>query len=449
MKFNIETFLKLREERAIFQSEIIKKYNKPIIVLRGNYPGKNKNNFIINNIISIFFEEIEIIFKDFIINIETLDTMEGITHIFSINFDPYQLKKITIDLEDNHPLGRIVDIDVFDNLANPLSRKNFNKEKRKCIICDNLSFICSRTQKHTQEEIIFEIERRYFKYLETLSERDIYLEKVKDLALKSLILEVSSSPSFGLVSPFTMGAHKDMNFFTFIDSTFSLGEYFKNSFKVGFSNLPPKLIFKKLRNYGIEAEKNMFNITNGVNTHKGAIFLMGIMISAVANTIYYRKNFNSIQSFIKNMCEDILDDFNNLKDKKILSHGEKIYLKYGITGIRSIVKNGFNIVFDGSLNIFENSQKNGENINLSMIKTLIFLIGKLDDTTILHRHNYEILINLKEEFKKLDIDNLDQNKLYILEKECINKNISPGGSADLLAITIFIFYIKKFLFEKP
>ena len=446
--FNLENFLLMREKRVEIQNSIINEYKNPILVLRINYPGENKNNFVVNSIFNIMKTEIFEIFNSKIIFSKKIDSIEGPSLIFSINESDLTIKKIMIDLEETHILGRCVDLDVFSSTGYALSRKDFNLEKRQCLICNNMAFICGRSQAHSLNDLIKTIENKLEYYLHTIEPlKEKISNQYSNLSLKAIILEVSSSPSFGLVSPHTNGAHKDMNFFTFIESSFAINSYLKEVSKAGFSSLPLNLIFRKIRYMGTLAEKEMFNSTDNINTHKGMIFLMGISVACASYVKYNNLSFKDISITIKKMCEHILIDFENINTKNNLTHGESLYLKYGITGIRGIVKNGLDIVFNGSLPIFIESFNLTKDINSAMLKTLIYLMANLEDTTILHRHDYEVLkyvqqfsLDLHNQFEN---SNLNIDLLKNIEKDFIIKNISPGGAADLLAITIFFYYINN------
>lgn len=109
-------------------------------------------------------------------------------------------------------------------------------------------------------------------------------KEVAKLATKALLYEVSISPKAGLVSRLSNGSHKDMDFYTFIDSVLSLSYYFSECYTYGQeNNFYSPNFFKNLRDLGKKAEKEMYQATNGVNTHKGTIFSMGILISVLAS----------------------------------------------------------------------------------------------------------------------------------------------------------------------
>ncbi|MGL4642546.1 MAG: citrate lyase holo-[acyl-carrier protein] synthase [Cetobacterium sp.] len=445
--FNLEEFLLMREKRVDIQNEIIKEFNQPILVLRANYPGEDKNNFVPKYIIEIIKDEVVEIFNSEILFSKKIESIEGPTYIYVIKNSGKEIKKIAMLIEENHDLGRCVDIDVFDSDGYAFSRKDFNGEKRKCLLCEEMAFVCARKKNHTQIEVQSAIQKKLELYLENQKITDSIVNTFSNLALKSVILEVSAFPSFGLVSPQSTGSHNDMDFFTFINSGFSLNTYFREVVKAGCSKLPIDLIFKKIRYMGKVAEKNMFLATNNVNTHKGLIFLMGITATCAAKAKSQNLTFENISIFIQEMCKDILKDFDNIHLKKTLTHGEKLFINHGIVGVRGVAKNGLDMVFNGGISIFKKSIANDEHINHAMIRTLIYLMSILEDTTILHRHDIEVLnqvkqtaIHLKEKFydKPLNIEILTE-----IEQDFIGKRISPGGAADLLAITMFLAFIQN------
>lgn len=272
---------------------------------------------------------------------------------------------------------------------------------------------------------------------------------ISSFAVQAMIYEVSCYPSPGLVSPISSGAHKDMNFFTFIDSTSVLSKYLTLFVQEGFSDKSNEEIFNNIRKIGIEAEKDMFFKTGGVNTHKGMLFLMGVLCAAVGKAIYEEKGFKQVQSIIKEMTKGIVEsELFTLKEKDKLSHGEKLFLKYKIEGVRGEVERGIPTVFDFSLDFYK---QNGDlSINDRLVHTLIGIMQICDDSTIIHRHSPKVLEEVKEKSRDIiklgGMKTLDgRNKINRLCDEFIERNISPGGSADLLGVTVFLYLVEKYM----
>jgi triphosphoribosyl-dephospho-CoA synthase len=274
--------------------------------------------------------------------------------------------------------------------------------------------------------------------------------KLGEFATEAMIYEVSCFPSFGLVSPVSSGSHTDMDYFTFIDSTTALNRYFLEMASAGYSNDPVNKIFSNARKIGEKAEEAMYSKTKGVNTHKGMIFVLGLGITASSKILYDGGDFNEISKLIKNMTSGIVDnELKNLSTKTDLTHGEKIFLEYGISGVRGEAEMGFPLVFDYALDLYDSTRELGQNNRL--VQALLGIMSRCKDTTILHRHDYETLLNLQKNSKNLinlggfnNTDNLSE----INNLNCHNEKhgISPGGCADLLALTVFLSKLKESFF---
>lgn len=272
---------------------------------------------------------------------------------------------------------------------------------------------------------------------------------ISSFAIQAILYEVSCYPTPGLVSPISNGAHKDMNYFTFIDSTAALSRYLALFVQQGYSDRESKDIFHSIRTIGRGAEEDMLMQTQGINTHKGMLYLMGIACAAVGKAIYEKKAFEEVKSIIKEMTAGIVEkELLTLEDRTDLSHGERIYLNYKNEGVRGEAERGIPTVFDYSLELFK--QNSDLSMNDRLVHTLIGIMAKCNDSTIIYRHNEVILDSVKEKAKGImEIGGMRTakgreriNKLCIEFQEC---NISPGGSADLLGITVFFFLTEKYM----
>ena len=273
-------------------------------------------------------------------------------------------------------------------------------------------------------------------------------KEVAKLAIKALLYEVSISPKAGLVSRLSNGSHKDMDFYTFIDSALSLDEYFSECFVYGQENdfYSPNF-FKNLRDLGKKAEKEMYKATNGINTHKGTIFSMGILISVLSS--YFKEadeiDLKVLSNKIKNMCSPLLNELENTND--FSTYGEKAFKNYHLTGARGLAISGYDIVLLDGINKLKEFTKSLD-FETSCILLLFYYISMLDDTNIVNRANFEILKEIqilcknlyKENSKFLSKEKI-RNEMSKLNDIFIEKNISAGGSADLLILTIFIYIL--------
>lgn len=459
-KFSLEEFLQEREDRVERQLEILKKYGNSLLVVRSNYPGMDKNQYPANEIVEIIAQEIEKILYKKILYRDKRETLEGKIFTVSVDMELVELKKKMIYLEENHILGRFVDIDVYGEMGRSISRRDIGYNPRKCYLCETAAVICTRDMTHDHREIKRYILKGYEGYLE-FEKRQLEIgEKLGDIALKSCIMEVSCHPSFGLVSPVSRGSHEDMDYFTFLESSLAIKDGLKKMATLGYSSMEREDIFSLSRNIGIMAEKKMFSATEGVNTHKGMIFLLGVVLQVVGKAFYLLRSerekiseerfYNLIQEGIIEVSKNILADFENIPDKnrrgEKLTNGELLYLKHGFLGIRGQVKEGLSVVFQKGIPTLKDSIERGEGLNLALVKTLLKLMSLVEDSTIVNRKGIETLRKVQKDAHELS-ENFNLERAWNLEKEYIEKRISPGGSADLLAVTLVIYESYKLFKE--
>ena len=273
--------------------------------------------------------------------------------------------------------------------------------------------------------------------------------KIATLAIEAILYEASCFPSPGLVSPLSQGAHEDMNYYTFLDGASALIKPLLLCSECGFSPLSEKEIFYKIRAIGIQGETQMLTKTQGINTQKGMLFLLGICVAAVSKVIYEGKGFDDIKSIIRIMTQGIVSRELALDHKRQdghQSHGEKVFSKYNIDGIRGEVERGLPTVFDFSMKFYGDCKDLSTNERLA--HTLIGIMQYCDDSTILYRHNIDTLIYVKKRAAHIiDIGGMktEDGRVAIkaLDKEFKVLRISPGGSADLLAVTLFLYNVRE------
>lgn len=272
-----------------------------------------------------------------------------------------------------------------------------------------------------------------------------FAHKIAVLAIRSLYKEISLSYKPGLVSFIDSGSHKDMDARTFMKSIFSLRNYFKKITLAGSLNME----FKYLQYLGLDAEKKMFKATKGVNTHKGAIFSLGILCAAAGFLHKQKKCISSkaLSDTIRKKWGKVILSQNN-SNEKLLTNGQIIEKKYGLKGARSEAANGFLSITNLALPALKKSIKTINDENESLMQTLFILMEDIADTNIIHRGGKEGLDFVQFSAYKFLQDGgvLQKNwekKVKQIHKSFILKNLSPGGSADLLASSYFVFTLEK------
>lgn len=279
------------------------------------------------------------------------------------------------------------------------------------------------------------------------TERQQQIEKLSQLAIQALIMEVTVNPKPGLVDPVSPGPHPDMDVFTFITSAMSLQPYFKQAAQLGSQaglQAGPSL-FEQLRVIGKRAETNMFAATHGVNTHKGAIFSLGIIVAAAGATIDVASNIRSNQIFAitKKMLTGVLEsDFKHLshRNPESLTAGERQFLQYGKTGIRGEAAAGFPTVSQLALPFLR--QTTGPTMD-RLLDTLIKIAGATSDSNLIKRAGTPAITEWMNEQSRQYFarggsqTTAGQAFLRELNQVFLERGLSLGGSADLLILTIY------------
>ena len=191
----------------------------------------------------------------------------------------------------------------------------------------------------------------------------------------------------------------------------------------------------------------MLRATAGVNTHKGAIFSMGILCGALGRL--ERRQWsdpNAILAECAAMTEGLVSqDYVNLTPETAKTAGQKLYLQYGITGVRGQAEAGFPVVLNVGLPKLEAALSAGKSINEAGCAALLAMLADTVDTNMIHRGGYEQAKETSENLKNLLGKEPFPSKetLESLDGEFIRRNLSPGGTADLLALVYLLHFLKE------
>ena len=295
--------------------------------------------------------------------------------------------------------------------------------------------------------------------------------KIADLAVRALICEVDTTPKPGLVDRDNDGAHKDMNHFMFLRSALALRNCFVECADLGLrcEDFDAEEA-AELRRIGLAGETAMFQATGGVNTHKGLIFSLGI-ISFACGFLLAQKyaldedDFDGALRFeaeeLRDVCRRMAELLLGTKAQRSEAvaaegetHGQQVQRETGISGVKGEALSGFGTAFEEGLPVLRAALDFTGEMNEACVETLIHLLAKTDDSNLVYRGGLEGL-----EFVRTKAGDLLKrypgrvqggDDLYSEEgleeirdfdRECIERNLSPGGCADLLAITIMLNFI--------
>ena len=254
------------------------------------------------------------------------------------------------------------------------------------------------------------------------------------LAVRALYFEVRSHPKPGLVSFACSGAHQDMNGELFYRSLFSLRHYF---YQLVMQDTMESR-FELLKYLAIKAEERMLAATKGVNTHRGALFALGIICISTARLAAIKRAFTPLD-----LHHQIIHDWEKILSKHRLnsaSHGSKVYKKHKINGAKQMAMQGYAIVFR-ILGSFMALFEKVESLDVACLYAYAALLADIDDTNILYRKDIAGMDFAKQQAKKmLFIDCLQERHLFALKlhKDFSAQQISPGGVGDLIAALLFV-----------
>lgn len=267
---------------------------------------------------------------------------------------------------------------------------------------------------------------------------------IAHLATQALQAELDTTPKPGLVDKDNNGAHRDMDYALMQRSIDTLHPYFVKLALLGCADALPT--HTSIRDVGIEAEKAMLSATNGVNTHKGALFSMGLAVVAAAHE--ERKIAANEEQILKerNGGEDVLVSLQTTIKALAASfpdtngtHGSKAkLLSKGTTAIKGALDNareGYEMLFAEWLPFYIEHRK--EHDAHTLHKTLLRIMCNLDDTNVIYRTDLATAEEVKQEARAL-LDSFEEAVLKDMDRRYTARNISPGGAADMLSLTIFI-----------
>lgn len=417
----------------------------PCVSLSLNVPGFPKSNSTVGAFFTLILTELKFHLKSHLIEFQQKMDISGCDAAGDFFIVPIskgklilpELKQICEDFEENHPLGRFIDVDLNDEEG-----MTFSSGKSKlCFYCKEKPAIeCRRQNAHNLEHLRAFMFSKMEEYCSQQRENTL-AKQLSLLATKALLAEISLSPKPGLVDKFSNGSHTDMNYQTFLDSTAAISPWFGELVSAGFtfndSNLTKAL--PVIRTIGLNMESAMFGATRNVNTQKGIIFLMGLSLFACGKLFSENVPFNieKFRAIVKGICTDMVHNELVNHSHSAKTHGEIMFSQYGFSGARGEVESGFQTVFEFGLPQLAGFTELSDKM---LLKCFLAIAAHNNDTNILYRRGPDVL----KTFQKLCIkalENFNETNYTAVIDFCKNENCSPGGSADILAVTIFVWSV--------
>ena len=434
----LHQILDARDRRAARQRALLDTYQPPLVCFTMNIAGPIKTSPLIER---AFFDGLEVLQQKLPTNsirhreVEIADT--GCQAMLCVALDAERLKAICVAVEETSPVGRLFDMDVLNTEGVKVSRKG----TRGCLVCGAEGRACAAGRLHTVAELQAVTHRILTEHFWETDHRRLAV-----LAVESLLDEVYTTPKPGLVDGRNNGSHTDMDVSTFVKSAEALQPYFAECLVIGhrICTLPPHETFPLLRKAGVAAEAAMYRATNGVNTHKGAIYSLGVVCGAVGRLWNAGQICFAPQERLP-LCaemtrEAVQADLACIDDA---TAGGRLYRTHGLTGIRGEVAAGFPSIATVGLPVYRRLLQSGLSANDAGAITLVHLVATVQDTTLYHRGGVEGAAFAADAARQLIGGDVMPTvaQLERLDDEFIARRLSPGGCADLLAVTYFLHKI--------
>ncbi len=449
--------LTAREKRAALREQFARE-GADSISLSLNIPGYPKST----PLISTFFDDVLLEFKRFLqahgIRIDTGHEVKQIDEAGNFYLAPLAEGRLLADIkarteifEASHALGRILDIDLTDRGLRPVS----SGKLKPCLLCDKPAIVCMRETTHSHEELRESILHGIRGYLANKT-RQQTCKQLAAFALKAVLYEVSLSPKPGLVGRFEQGSHHDMDYLTFLSSTAVLAGYFEELALTGYTFQENDLrkALPEIRAIGLKMEASMFAATHGVNTQKGLIFLIALALFSAGRIIARDRRFSAsaCRDVIAAVCANLVQNELSAATGTNRTHGEACFQRYGLegAGVRREAEDGMPSVFEHGLPelksaLAHGAEMNASQMNKAMIRALLRLMTAVNDTNVLYRKGIQTLRTIQRMAQSI----LDAGGKYEAERYnqlltyCRQEYVSPGGSADLLAVTLFMYFVER------
>lgn len=262
-------------------------------------------------------------------------------------------------------------------------------------------------------------------------------KRIRNAAASALLQELITYPKPGLVSLVDTGSHADMDATTFVRSTLALRRYFEDAARAGSEGAS----FEALRQLGLSAEARMLRATLGVNTHRGAIFNLGLLAAAAGarRSACSSAPIPTLGERVKRTWGAAIGQHR----RDATSHGSGVSARHGVGGAQAEAAAGFPSLYRIGLPAYRAVLSHGGSVNQARVQAFFELLARLDDTNLLHRGGLEGLAYARARAGVfLGEGGVFQprwrEQAIEVHRAFCARRLSPGGSADLLAACVFV-----------
>lgn len=401
-KITLEQMLLARDRRASRQAALLSRYGRPVISFTMNIAGPVKDSPLIRYAFRSGLRQLEALPCAQLCREAIFEPTGPEALLVYETQDARLLKAFCIRLESEGEAGRLFDLDVLDANGEKLSRET----GRTCLVCGGPVSVCSRSRAHGLEAIT----ARTGAILEAFA-----AETLGEMAENALLAEVHFTPKPGLVDEANNGAHRDMDVPLFERSAHALRPCFEEFVRLGLQGAAPAA----LQQAGVRAEQAMFAATGGVNTHKGAIYSGALLLHAAGRLLSGEEEGD--------LCELAAQTAAAIP-APTGTHGAAVRAQCG--GIRTEAVSGY----PTAQAVLRQLRQSGP------LDALLLSMSRLDDSTLWHRGGSEGAQLVRSRAADILAAPASEREARTrrLDAELIERNLSPGGSADLLAMAFFL-----------
>ena len=404
-EITLQEVLCARDLRAASQRRLLAAYGLPLLGFTMNIAGPVKRSRLGD---FAFREGLEALRRQLggrVLHQEVTDRKTGLEALLVCSLPAEELKALAMDLESGSPAGRLCDMDVIAPDGGKLSRP----APRTCLVCGGPAAPCARSRAHGLPAVQ--------EAAQALLE-DFAAQRLAELAVQALLEEVDQTPKPGLVDRNNRGAHRDMDRDLFHRSARSLLPYFRRAVTLGLERAD---CMGSLQKAGLAAERVMLAETGGVNTHRGAVYAFGLILAAMGSRL---ARGGDVFAGAAALAESGLPPAAG-------SHGQRARQRYGASGARGEALAGFPHARHAWAALARPGGRDA---------ALLTLLAEVEDTNLLHRGGPEGLALVQSRARSILAASPPAygEGLLELDRACIARNLSPGGSADLLALALFL-----------
>lgn len=391
-----------RDRRASRQAALLSRYGRPVISFTMNIAGPVKDSPLIRYAFRSGLRQLEALPCAQLCREVIFEPTGPEALLVYETQDARLLKAFCMRLESEGEAGRLFDLDVLDANGEKLSRET----GRTCLVCGGPVSVCSRSRAHGLEAIT----ARTGAILEAFA-----AETLGEMAENALLAEVHFTPKPGLVDEANNGAHRDMDVPLFERSAHALRPCFEEFVRLGLQGASPAA----LQQAGVRAEQAMFAATGGVNTHKGAIYSGALLLHAAGRLLSGEEEGD--------LCELAAQTAAAIP-APTGTHGAAVRAQCG--GIRTEAVSGY----PTAQAVLRQLRQSGP------LDALLLSMSRLDDSTLWHRGGAEGAQLVRSRAADILAAPASEREARTrrLDAELIERNLSPGGSADLLAMAFFL-----------